>query len=220
MDPEVERFDDVATVSLAGLPCAGKTTFCTQLCNMDSNFKAFKAPSISFVEGTQLEPSKFVALQCQRIKEFGAFLKPIRRSNPSCIIVCDRGIEDILCYTHFVLKVKLGLDASSCSELLRGIPNSRSRACIFLSTKKSVLDERENHRAKPSSGRGLANQSEYWSFYQAWFLSRPWIIPLVTDHLDIAGACEHLASVIRRNLQGSEPPHSQDPLERHGADFI
>lgn len=219
MDPEVGRFDDVATVALAGLPGAGKTTLCAELCNMDSNFKTFKASPVSFAEGKVLEPSEFVALQCQRIKEFGALLKPIRRSNPGCIIVCDRGMEDILCYTHFVLKVKLGIDTSGCSELLRGIPNSRSRACIFLSTEKSVLDEREKHRSKPSFGRGLANRSEYWSFYQAWFLSRPWTIPVATDHLDIAGACEHLAGAIRRSLQWSEPPNSQDPLEQHGVDF-
>ena len=202
MDPEVGGFDDVTTVSLAGLPGAGKTTLCMELCNMGSNFLAFKAPPSSIAESKLLEPSEFVAFQCQRIKEFEALLKPIQRRNPGCIIVCDRGMEDILCYTHYVLQMKLGLDASVLSELLRGIQtNSRARACIFISAEKSVLDERERLRSKPSFGRGLTNLSEYWSFYQDWFLSRPWVISVVTDHLDIAGASECLAGVIRQALQ-------------------
>ena len=146
-----------------------------------------------------------MAFQCQIIKEFGALLKPIRRKNPDSIIICDRGVDDILCYTHFVLEVKLGLETAVCSELLRGIPtNSESRACIFLSAEKSVLVEREKQRFKPSFGRGLGNSNEYWSFYQAWFLSRPSVIPFVTDHLDIAGACEHLSGAIMKALQGSK----------------
>lgn len=164
-------------ISLAGPPASGKTTLCKMIISSGKNYQLFNAPPIS---NAKLDPEAFRNFLVHQNEAASNFIKSIRKLkalSEKDFLICDRGIEDILCFSEYALRHVFGVN-----EVRKYLPktNFQSDYCFYLDVDAGTLIERKNVRDKKDFGRGLGEKVPYWTFYRSWFLRRDKVIRLST----------------------------------------
>lgn len=160
-------------ISLAGPPASGKTTLCQLLGKSGEQFEQFVAPPIPEVK---LDTDSFEEFMDHQSDVASNFIRALRRAkirSQSKFLICDRGLEDIICYSEYVA------ERNFCRVRPESFPaevSLRSNYCLFLDVDQETLGRRHQARGKPTLGRGLKDPSDYWEFYRDWFLRRDGVI--------------------------------------------
>jgi dephospho-CoA kinase len=162
-------------ISIVGPPASGKTTLCEMLEKSNGQFELFEAPAISDAKAEPGAFRDFMRHQTERALTFSQAILRAKARSDRTLMLCDRGIEDIICFTEYMTKHVF--DRESEVTFLAEI-DFRSDCCVFLDVDEARLSRREQMRRKPSYGRGLTNSSEYWKFYREWFLQRERVLQI------------------------------------------
>ncbi len=184
-------------VTISGLPASGKTTLCKALCNSHSSIAPFTGPNVPPYSLPAVDQKDFISSQQEKISIFLEVQRKAQVRNKVGLMVCDRGIQDFLCFTDYVLQNYFGLDLDSCLAVrAKLIPiKYQSDICIFLDVFSSTLEMRVEKRTKLSKGRGLKEYQRYWNFYREWFLAHPNVVQVEIFDEEIEQICQFLISL-------------------------
>ena len=191
---------NLVAVSLAGLPCSGKTTLAREYSKefIDVLYEPRIAQPLQSVAD---DLDTFLRLQSRAFEEEILRLNRLRRvaaQHGKTVIIQDRGCDDILCYTEYYLTHVLRADPSQCVSVAGDRPVTS--LVVYIDIPSDVLDDRIARRSKRSCWRGLSDVSTYLSFYHAWFRQRSGVSILPVSSEGMLETLYLLDELIRRHI--------------------
>ncbi len=184
-------------VSLTGLPGVGKTTLCKLLSGLKDEVFFFVPPILFPFNLSNNKLIDFTNHQNKYIKTWSELLSNIKKKYNHKIIICDRGLEDINCFTDFILSSYFNIPLSNCKDFRKnnfGLFNSD--ICIYIKVNHNIRFNRCQNRNKKTLGRGLNCSNNYWKFYKKWYEMNNQIFSVDFSNCNQFKSCEKLYNLL------------------------
>lgn len=159
----------IKLVSLTGLPGVGKTTLCKLLSDLKDEVTFIEHPVLQSFSLPNDRLIEFINHQKNYVNIWLEFLSNKIKICNHEIIICDRGFEDINCFTDFVLTTNFKIPLNNCLSFRKNnLGLFTSDICIYIEVNQNIRSNRCQIRNKKTKGRGLNCSNDYWNFYKKW----------------------------------------------------
>lgn len=186
-------------ITLAGLPSVGKSTVAQYMARMMENAVLLQRETSSPLEAPLWSLEAFLKYQQRWIARWlWIYRKQIKYKWKARIIVCDRGIEDAMCFTEYVVSSFFRDKVIDFTYLWEN--ELSSDVVLYLNARRDVIEQRRVARRKKEFGRGLSKLGNYWTYYESWFKAKEETILVDSSDMTVAQTVKYIAMLLKEKL--------------------